>query len=229
MSATRRTRRNSGVAATPSRPRGAARIRSRSSFGLGFMPAFSMADSTAKFWLFFCSASVMARLSRLAARFCARPLSCAQSRMDCAPVKYESRRLRNRFGFKERAGVGPVFRSSVTSVSPDQAFKKQINEGSGTPANAGHQPPHLAMRRAPFWSAHACRRSTAALTSGSISSQRLSFRPGFLGRGLNGRYPPSPVPVQGCTSHPGHHAGRLIPKPPGSRLQTRPRAPPSLP
>jgi hypothetical protein len=46
------------------------------------------------------------------------------------------------------------------------------------------------------------------LTQGSISSQRLSFRPGFLGRGLNGRYPPSPVPVQGSTSHPGRNAGR---------------------
>jgi hypothetical protein len=46
---------------------------------------------------------------------------------------------------------------------------------------------------------------------------KVSFRPGFLGRGLNGRYPPSPVPVQGCTSNPGHNAGRLIPKPPGSR------------
>ncbi len=43
---------------------------------------------------------------------------------------------------------------------------------------------------------------------GIIPSQRLGFRPGFLGRGLHGRYPPSPVPVQGCTSHPGHNAGR---------------------
>ena len=103
------------------------------------------------------------------------------------------------------------------------------NEGSGTPANAGYQPPHLAMRRALFRSAHACRRSTAALTQGSISSQRLSFRPGFLGLGLRGRYPASPVPVQRSTSHPGHVAGRLIPKPPGSELQSRPRAPPSLP
>jgi hypothetical protein len=60
---------------------------------------------------------------------------------------------------------------------------------------------------------------------GIIPSQRLSFRPGFLGRGLNGRYPPSPVPVQGCTSRPGHRAGGLIPKPPGSGLQIRPRAP----
>jgi len=45
-----------------------------------FSPAFSMADSTAKFWSFFCSASVMARLSRLAARFFAAAfLSCAGS------------------------------------------------------------------------------------------------------------------------------------------------------
>src|SRR5580704_16800299 len=44
---------------------------------------------------------------------------------------------------------------------------------------------------------------------GIIPSQRLGFRPGFLGRGLNWRYPPSPVPVQGCTSHPGRNAGRL--------------------
>src|SRR3984885_10960958 len=43
---------------------------------------------------------------------------------------------------------------------------------------------------------------------GIIPSQRLDFRPGFLGRGLYGRYPPSPVPVQGCTSHPGRNAGR---------------------
>src|ERR1700719_4923041 len=43
---------------------------------------------------------------------------------------------------------------------------------------------------------------------GIIPSQRLSFRPGFLGLGLNGRYPPSPVPVQGSTSRPGRNAGR---------------------
>jgi hypothetical protein len=80
-------------------------------------------------------------------------------------------------------------------------------EGGGTPANAG-LPPHLAMRRALLRSALVCRRSTAVLAQGSISSQGLSFRPGFLGRGLHGRYPPSPVPVQGSTSRPGHNAGR---------------------
>ena len=37
---------------------------------------------------------------------------------------------------------------------------------------------------------------------GIIPSQRLGFRPGFLGLGLNGRYPPSPVPVQGAPPTP---------------------------
>src|SRR5580698_6355387 len=60
---------------------------------------------------------------------------------------------------------------------------------------------------------------------GIIQSQRLSFRPGFLGRGLHGRYPPSPVPVQGSTSRPGRNAGGLIPKPPGNGVQNHPRAP----
>src|SRR5580700_5273954 len=37
---------------------------------------------------------------------------------------------------------------------------------------------------------------------GIIPSQRLGFRPGFLGLGLDGRYPPSPVPVQGAPPIP---------------------------
>jgi hypothetical protein len=35
-------------------------------------------------------------------------------------------------------------------------------------------------------------------------SPRLSFRPGFLGRGFPGRYPVSPVPVQ--WQHPTHRS-----------------------
>jgi hypothetical protein len=46
---------------------------------------------------------------------------------------------------RERAGVVPAFRSSV-ELRPIKL--QELNEGSGTPANAGHQPPHLAMRRA---------------------------------------------------------------------------------
>jgi hypothetical protein len=122
--------------------------------------------------------------------------------------------------------VGPVFRSSVTSASPDQS--KKIKE-------AERRQTQVTNRRILRCGARPCGARTLVgvpprlSPKGIVPSQRLSFRPGFLGRGLNGRYPPSPVPVQGCTSRPGHNAGGLIPKPPGSGLQTRPRAPPSLP
>jgi hypothetical protein len=100
--------------------------------------------------------------------------------------------------------VGPAFRSSVIPASPDQSDKMKEAErrqtlirilrilrcGSRLAARSlGGVPPRLSPK-------------------GIIPSQRLSFRPGFLGRGLHGRYRPSPVPVQGCTSHPGHNAGR---------------------
>ncbi len=58
------------------------------------------------------------------------------------------------------------------------------------------------------------------------SSLGLSFRPGFLGRGLHGRYPPSPVPVQGSTSQPGHNAGRRCPETPREQgVWPHPQAP----
>jgi hypothetical protein len=119
-----------------------------------------------------------------------------------------SLQVRNRSGAGKGQGWLPAFRSSVTPVSPDQASRIKINEGSGTPANAGHQPPHLAMRRALYGARTLVGVPPRLSPKGIIPSQRLSFRPGFLGRGLNGRYPPSPVPVQGCTSHPGRNAGR---------------------
>ena len=119
-SATRRTRRNSGVAATPSRPRGAARIRSSSSFGLGFMPALSMADSTAKFSSLFCSASFMAKLSRCRGAFLRRASSCARSldgsRACKSVVTSSAKPVRS----KERAGVGLSF------VRPLSGFAQSI-------------------------------------------------------------------------------------------------------
>jgi hypothetical protein len=53
---------------------------------------------------------------------------------------------------------------------------------------------------------------------------KAQLRPCFLGLGLNGCYPPSPVPVQGSTSRPGHSAGRLMPEPPGSGVDETPPA-----
>ena len=101
----------------------------------------------------------------------------------------------------------------------------QKEEGRRNAGKRWSPPPHLAMRHAPCRARSPVGVPPRLSPKGIIPSQRLGFRPGFLGRGLNGRYPPSPVPVQGSTSHPGHNAGRLIPKPPGSGLQIRPRAP----
>ena len=117
--------------------------------------------------------------------------------------------------------AAPGFRSAQPGL--------RKNEGSGTPANAGYHRRILRCGARPFGARTLAGVPPRLSPKGIIPSQRLSFRPGFRGRGLNGRYPPSPVPVQGCTSRPGHNAGGLIPKPPGSRLQTRPRAPPPLP
>jgi hypothetical protein len=132
-----------------------------------------------------------------------------------------------------KSGVVPGFRSSVTRFRRFVAWieRSEIRErrsgsiaapgfrsaqpglrnkfeGSGTPANADPHPPHLAMRLALFTARSFVGVPPRLSPKGIIPSQRLSFRPGFLGLGLNGRYPPSPVPVQGCTSHPGHNAGR---------------------
>ena len=114
-------------------------------------------------------------------------------------TRYEERRKRN-------AG---------RRSSPSPACKRR----------AGRATDKAACAALPLSGALACRRSTTALAKGITSSLRLGFRPGFLGRGLNGRYPPSPVPVQRSTSHPGRNAGGLMPKPPGSGVQIRPRAP----
>ena len=106
---------------------------------------------------------------------------------------------------KERGGASVSL--FATPVSPKPRLK-EMNEGIGTPANAGHQPPHQAMRRALNGARTLAGVPPRLSPKGIIPSQRLSFRPGFLGRSLNGRYPPSPVPVQGCTSRPGRNAGR---------------------
>jgi len=124
-------------------------------------------------------------------------------------------------------GQSAIGETHLHSSPPPFCFSlpSQEKKGSGTPTNAGHQPPHLAMRHAPYRARSSVGVPPRLSPKGIIPSQRFSFRPGFLGRGLNGRYPPSPVPVQGCTSRPGRNVGGLIPKPPGSELQIHPRAP----
>ena len=120
--------------------------------------------------------------------------------------KIRSRQARNRFGLRKGQGWGLPFglplsfaRSKLQESNMKEAERRQTLVTIRRILRCGARsfgartldgvPPRLSPK-------------------GIIPSQRLSFRPGFLGRGLNGRYPPSPVPVQGCTSHPGHNAGR---------------------
>jgi hypothetical protein len=128
----------------------------------------------------------------------------ARSANNRAPIKY-GHVERETGPVQGKGRGGPGFRSSVISVSPDQSHKKKEAERRQTQGN------HRRILRcgARSFGARTLDGVPPRLSArGEYSSPRLSFRPGFLGRGLNGRYPPSPVPVQGCTSHPGHNAGR---------------------
>ena len=120
--------------------------------------------------------------------------------------KIRSREARNRFGPRKGQGWGLPF-GLPFELRQIKTFKN-INEGSGTPANAGYHRRILRCGARPFGARTLDGVPPRLSPKGIIPSQRLSFRPGFLGRGLHGRYPPSPVPVQGCTSHPGRNAGR---------------------
>ncbi len=130
---------------------------------------------------------------------------------------------------KARSAVPTLSILGLTAWASLRSAPPYKIEGSGTPANAGSptaascDAARALLERARLTAFH------RGSHLGEYSIPKVSFRPGFLGRGLHGRYPPSPVPVQGCTSRPGHRAEGLIPKPPGSRLQIHPRAPPSLP
>jgi len=136
----------------------------------------------------------------------------SSSRRASSPERCKTlpREARNRgWTWKERGGASvSLFATPVSPKPRNKAGNKERNKGSGTPADADQHPPHLAMRRAPCKARSPFGVPPRLSPKGIIPSQRLSFRPGFLGRGLNGRYPPSPVPVQGCTSHPGRNAGR---------------------
>ena len=130
------------------------------------------------------SPQFMTRLSRF------RGAPSPEASMD-GHVKREGR------GGKWKPRGGASVSLFATPVSPKPRPKEsQKNKGSGTPTNAVHEN-HRTLR----CGARLARRARlSAFHRGSrlreSSSQRLSFRPGFLGRSLNGRYPPSPVPVQ---------------------------------
>jgi hypothetical protein len=125
-------------------------------------------------------------------------------------------------------------------------LRRRKDKGSGTPRDAWLNDPHpCGARQRSFGSAR-----LSAFHRGSrprdYSSQRLSVRPCFLGLGRSvrsctaastGRRRPRaspralpapekkrPIPVQRSTSHTGHSAGRMMPKPPGNEADEASRA-----
>src|SRR5579862_201079 len=94
--------------------------------------------------------------------------------------------------------------------------KRKKKKGSGTPKDADPYPPCPHLYPPPLAGGGQRRGHGSRLAARSPlgvpprllpegrQSPRLSFRPGFLGRGFNGRYPLSPVPVQ--WQHPTHRS-----------------------
>ncbi len=109
-----------------------------------------------------------------------------------------------------QAAVEPAF----GSIMPNK------QKGSGTPAGALVHPPRLTGAARAQRSALACRRSTTALARGTHASQRLSFGPGFAGRGADKRRgfsPPAPCPgYSDAPRAPVIVPAGMMPKPPGS-------------
>jgi hypothetical protein len=183
-----------------------------------------MSEDYSRLWILGAPPSRGMTTSNIANRKQASFSRRASSPERCKTLPREARRTGRTW--KERGGASVSL--FATPVSPKPRIKER-NKGSGTPADADQYPPHLAMRRAPCKARSPFGVPPRLSPKGIIPSQRLSFRPGFLGRGLNGRYPPSPVPVQGCTSHPGRNAGRHDAQAARERgVSTHPRAPPSL-
>src|SRR6202035_2226466 len=127
----------------------------------------------------------------------------ASSPERCKTLPREARRPGRTW--KERGGASVSL--FATPVSPSQELKKEMKEAERRQTLGTHRR-ILRCGARPFGARTLDGVPPRLSPQGIIPSQRLSFRPGFLGRGLNGRYPSSPVPVQGSTSHPGRHAGR---------------------
>ena len=87
-----------------------------------------------------------------------------------------------------------VVAGAVTIGALSYGRKRKTHKESGAPIDA-YVMLHRPVQRAP------CRARSPIGAPPRLSpvrrwSQKLSSRPGFLGRGFGGRYPPSPVPVQ---------------------------------
>jgi hypothetical protein len=145
--------------------------------------------------------------------------------------KVRSRQTRNRLWIKESQGWGlsfglPFLVSSFRSPDERSDIRGRLRGFTAAPRVSLRSPGLRRNRRKRnagkrrVTTAASCDAARALLERARLTAfhhgsrlgeyliPKVSFRPGFLGRGLHGRYPPSPVPVQGSTSHPGRNAGR---------------------
>ena len=142
------------------------------------------------------------------------------ARERCAS-KIRSHQLRNRSGSKERAGVVPAFRSSAMSVSPDQAFKKQINQAERRPTLVTTR--CILPCGAPPFGARTLDGAPLRLSSRRVSHpQGSASGQASWTRVRTGRHLSSPVPVQCAPPGPAMFAGRLMPKAARVRIVTPP-------
>jgi hypothetical protein len=128
--------------------------------------------------------------------------------------------------------AAPGYHFSQPRLKPLLELTSGNKKGSRTPTDASQQPLHLPVRRA-LQSAHACRRSTAVLARGTFvpKAQRQATASGDSSGAHDpmdrqpGRRPctsPRVLPAPSChrpasTSRAGPSAGRVMPKPPGSK------------
>ena|GEM_PF-6842885 len=175
----------------------------------------------------------------------------ARDREWTALAKMWSREARNRFGLKERAGVGPAFLSSVPGFVA-RMERSEIRERH----RRLHRPPGLrfalsGLRRKRRKRNAGKRRVTTAASCDAARALLERARLTAFHRGSRLRelfHPKGSASGQAswdavCTGvtrlrlsqsrdappAPVVMPGDMMPKPPGSRLQTHPRAPPSLP
>jgi hypothetical protein len=129
-----------------------------------------------------------------------------------------------------------IVRVGFAALSPPYKRRKEI-KGSGTPADAlfmsrtqaarGSRHGKVGLRRPFRYRARSPASVPPRLSPKGVVVPKAQLQARLPGTRPERALPAVPVPVQGCTSRPGHNAGRLMPKPPGSGVQIRPRAPPS--
>ncbi len=140
----------------------------------------------------------MVPLPRYRGGGCTIPFSrCIPHPSFCSGTNFSALRT----DLRQRIPAVDAGRLTICALSHD--YKNGRKQGSGTPRDAYPTSAPCGVRRAQSAARSPLGVPPRLLPEGR-RSPRLSFRPGFLGRGFPGRYPVSPVPVQ--WQHPTHRS-----------------------